>query len=117
MSYLATSVFILLVIAAGVKGLRDHHRDQLRRQTGWKPWRVYGSSAGRKCGAFDFDKGKRGRLDFDNEDAAVRYAYRRSIKNGPTARPIAVYRGDQLVVRWHQGEVWNEDDGQVPLFT
>jgi hypothetical protein len=29
MSYLETSVFILLMIAAGVKALRDHHRDNL----------------------------------------------------------------------------------------
>jgi hypothetical protein len=110
LDWTAGAVTALVLTPLTIKFFWDERRQRLRRETGWKPWRVYGSSAGMKCGAFDFDKGNRGRFDFDNEDAAVRYAYRR--KMGPTTRPITVYRGDQLIVGWRQGEVWNEDDGK-----
>jgi hypothetical protein len=59
-------VVTLLVTALFAKISWDEKRRKLREMTGWKPWHVYG--------------GELSPHFFDNEDAAVRYAYRWSLK-------------------------------------
>jgi hypothetical protein len=70
MNALATiAVIASLMIAGLAKYVWDERRRKLREMTGWKPWHVYGGKLGGSTPLF-----------FDNEDAAVRYAYRWSLK-------------------------------------
>jgi hypothetical protein len=74
----------------------EQKRQWLREQTGWKPWIVYGGRFGNSP------------TYFSNEDAAVRHAYRWSLKTDNLLGSTRVVRGDQEIVCWYKGKVWKE---------